>query len=55
MISAKARIVPDPSDVDQCVLELPPEIVESLGWLEGDSLVWQAQADGSWTVSKTCS
>jgi bifunctional DNA-binding transcriptional regulator/antitoxin component of YhaV-PrlF toxin-antitoxin module len=55
MISGIAQVVPDPSDVDQYLLELPPEILERLGWQEGDALLWQIQSDGVCSLSKKSS
>lgn len=34
------------------VLPLPPELLETQGWVEGDTLEWTDMGDGSWTISK---
>jgi hypothetical protein len=34
------------------VLPLPPELLETQGWKEGDTLQWTDMGDGSWTMSK---
>ena len=34
------------------VLPLPPELLETQGWKEGDTLEWNDMGDGSWTITK---
>jgi hypothetical protein len=34
------------------ILTFPPELLESTGWKEGDTLHWSDNKDGSWTLSK---
>ena len=34
------------------VMPLPPELLESAGWKEGDVLDWIDNKDGSWSLSK---
>jgi hypothetical protein len=41
----------DPETGD-CILEFPPEMLETAGWKEGDTLIWADQGDGSWSLSK---
>ena len=41
----------DPETGD-CILEFPPELLETAGWKEGDTLIWTDQGDGSWSLSK---
>lgn len=37
---------------DDNILELPPEIVEILGWKEGDTFLWTDLHDGSYKLTK---
>lgn len=39
-------------DGDDVILPFPPEMLEELGWKEGDTLVWSDNKDGSWSLSK---
>jgi bifunctional DNA-binding transcriptional regulator/antitoxin component of YhaV-PrlF toxin-antitoxin module len=34
------------------VLPLPPELLETQGWKEGDTLEWTDMGNGSWTIAK---
>jgi len=33
-------------------LEFPEELMEEMGWSEGDTLEWKDNGDGSWTIQK---
>ncbi len=37
---------------DDGILNLPDDVMEDLGWKEGDELVWEDQGDGSFTLKK---
>lgn len=37
---------------DDLMIPLPQEILESLGWLPGDTLVWDVMADGTIVLKK---
>jgi hypothetical protein len=41
----------DPETGD-CILEFPPELLETAGWKEGDTLVWEEMGNGAWSLSK---
>jgi hypothetical protein len=41
----------DPETGD-CILPLPPDLLESAGWAEGDVLTWTDRGDGSWSLTK---
>lgn len=41
----------DPQTGD-LILPFPPEMLEELGWKEGDVLQWVAQEDGSYMIVK---
>ena len=34
------------------LIELPIEMLEELGWIVGDTVVWSDNKDGSWTISR---
>ena len=34
------------------VMPLPQDFLDQQGWKEGDTLDWQDNKDGSWTLSK---
>lgn len=40
---------PETGDI---ILPLPPELLENLGWKEGDTLEWKETTDGTWLLSK---
>ena len=42
----------DPNNPDELILQFPPELLETAGWKEGDSLLWKDRSDGSWELSK---
>ena len=41
----------DPETGD-AILNLPPDLLEAVGWVEGDVLDWEDNKDGSWTLTK---
>jgi formylmethanofuran dehydrogenase subunit D len=47
-----AEVFDDPDDPEQGILQFPDELVEQLGWKEGDTLVWSVQDDGSVVIKK---
>jgi len=34
------------------ILEFPPELLERVGWKEGDTLTWTDLGDGTWSLTK---
>lgn len=34
------------------ILTFPPDLLEQVGWKEGDTLNWIDQKDGSWQLKK---
>jgi len=34
------------------LLTFPAEFLESVGWHEGDTIIWKANADGTFTLTK---
>lgn len=41
----------DPETVE-AILQFPPEMLEQVGWKEGDTLEWRDRGDGSWSLEK---
>ena len=41
----------DPATGDY-ILEFPPDMLEQTGWVEGDSLIWKDNGDGSFMLTK---
>ena len=39
-------------DTGEIIIQLPPEMLESLGWDIGDTLAWGVQDNGSIILSK---
>jgi hypothetical protein len=51
MISYTATLEEDPVTGD-LILPFTPEILAKLGWVEGDTLVWTVNADGTVHLNK---
>ena len=41
----------DPATGD-LMLPLPDDVLKLQGWVEGDTLVWKDQGNGSWSLEK---
>ena len=41
----------DPETGD-AILPLPPDLLELQGWKEGDTLIWNDEGNGSWSLTK---
>lgn len=39
-------------ETGELFLEFPPELLNQMGWSEGDVLEWLENDDGSWSISK---
>jgi hypothetical protein len=37
---------------DDCIVELPDDLMKEAGWEIGDTLKWIDNQDGSWTLQK---
>ena len=37
---------------EELFLELPPDALNQMGWVEGDTLEWIDRKDGSWELIK---
>ena len=33
-------------------IQFPPDMLEQMGWKEGDTIEWTDNSDGSWTLNK---
>jgi hypothetical protein len=42
----------DPNNLDELILEFPPEMLELAGWKEGDTLIWSINSDDSVSLFK---
>jgi hypothetical protein len=49
MIHETVTLIEDGEDL---ILPLPANILAETGWLEGDTIRWTDNNDGSWTMSK---
>jgi hypothetical protein len=46
------RLIEDPNDPEQLILDLGQELCDELGWNVGDTLTWIDNKDGSWQIKK---
>ena len=46
------RVVEDPDNPGELVLDLGQEICDQLDWRAGDLVEWLDNKDGSWTLEK---
>lgn len=44
--------VQEDPDTGEAMLQFPPEMLEAVGWKEGDVLEWKDNKDGSWSLEK---
>ena len=49
--SWQANVEEDPETGD-FYITFPPELLEEVGWKEGDTVEWTDNKDGSWSLSK---
>ena len=47
--------VEEDPDTGEVILPLPEEMLKLQGWVEGDTLEWKDNGDGSWTLEKVTS
>lgn len=45
-------IVQEDPDTGDLILPLPQELLDSVGWKEGDDLKWNQTKDGGWVLSR---
>ena len=46
------KIIADPADPEQLLLDLGEDICAQLGWAEGDQIEWTDMGDGAWQLHK---
>ena len=46
------KVVEDPENPGELLLDLGSELCAEIGWKVGDTLEWQEQKDGSWLIQK---
>ena len=47
------KVVEDPEQPGELLLDLGNELCDELGWQEGDVIEWIDNKDGTWTLKKT--
>ena len=52
MLSRTLKIVEDPENPGEFLLDLGTELCAELGWQVGDTVEWIDNKDGSWTIQK---
>jgi hypothetical protein len=46
------KIVEDPDQPGELLLDLGPDLCASMGWAVGDTLVWTELADDTWILTR---
>ena len=44
--------IEEDSETGDAILTFPPDLLEQVGWKEGDNIKWIDQKDGSWLLKK---
>ena len=44
--------VEEDTETGEAILQFPPDLLENVGWKEGDILDWSDNGDGSWSLTK---
>ena len=44
--------IEEDSETGDALLAFPPDLLEAAGWIEGDTLEWIDNKDGSWSIQK---
>lgn len=47
--------VEEDPDTGDLILPFPPDMLEQVGWKEGDVLNWKIEEDGSWSLTRKSS
>ena len=47
-----ATLVEDPENLDEMILQFPPDLMKETGWVEGDTLIWEENKNGTFTIKK---
>lgn len=48
----ESKIIENPENTDECILEFSDEMIAELGWQIGDTLNWDLQDDGTVVITK---
>lgn len=51
-VSFECKVIEDPEAPGELMLDLGNEVCDRLGWSPGDTLQWENNGDGSWTLKK---
>lgn len=46
------KIIQDPENPDELLLDLGEDLCAQLGWAEGDNVEWTDNGDGTWLLTK---
>jgi hypothetical protein len=52
MLPRTLKVIEDPKNPDELLLDLGNELCAELGWQVGDTLEWTDNKDGTWTLRK---
>ena len=44
--------VQEHNETKELYLQFPPGAIDQVGWDEGDTIVWEDNQNGSWTLTK---
>ena len=53
MIPRTLKVIEDPENPGELLLDLGTEVCAELGWQVGDTLEWTDNKDGIWTLQKS--
>lgn len=46
------KLVEDPENPGELLLDLGEDLCEQMGWAEGDTIKWTDMGDGAWMLTK---
>lgn len=52
MIDKRWTLTVEEDESGEAVLTFPPDLLETTGWKEGDTLSWRNLGNGSWSLTK---
>jgi hypothetical protein len=44
--------VQEHNETKELYLQFPPGAIDQVGWDEGDTIVWEGNQNGTWTLTK---
>jgi DNA-binding Xre family transcriptional regulator len=53
MTQRTLKVIEDPENPEELLLDLGNELCAELGWQVGDTVEWTDNKDGTWTLTKT--